>query len=104
MNSSLIKALEKCTWQKLKVNNQLKKLTDDYYRTVELMLFYVEVGTEFTNTYGDIDMKFYDSMYYTFDKVAMECEKDESLFKELNNRLYQDSCFFDPNKIQMKLN
>ncbi|WP_240510122.1 hypothetical protein [Virgibacillus profundi] len=53
------------------------------------MLFYVEVGTEFTNTYGDIDGKFYTSMYSMYDKVVLECEKDENLFKELNDRLYK---------------
>ncbi|MEC5425456.1 DUF6155 family protein [Virgibacillus sp. C22-A2] len=65
-----------------------KKLSNDHFRTVDLMLFYVEVGTEFTNTYGDIDGKFYDSMNSMYDKVIVECEKDETLFKEIKDRLY----------------
>ncbi|WP_338061897.1 DUF6155 family protein [Virgibacillus indicus] len=65
-----------------------KKLTNDHLRTVDLMLTYVEVGTEFTNTYGDIDEKFYSSMYSMYDKVVTECEKDEELFKEFGDRLY----------------
>ena len=66
-----------------------KKLTNDHYRTVELMLFYVEIGTKFTKTYGDIDENFYGSMILMYDKVAMECDKDENLFKEIDDRLYE---------------
>lgn len=40
------------------VITNFKKLTNDHLKTVDLMLFYVEVGTEFTNTYGDIDGNF----------------------------------------------
>ncbi len=65
-----------------------KKLTNDHLKTVALMLFYVEVGTEFTNTYGDIDERFYNSMLSMYNKVIMECEKDEKLFHDLKNRLY----------------
>lgn len=66
-----------------------KKLTKDHLKTVDLMLFYVEVGTEFTNTYGDIDERFYNSMLSMYDKVIAECEKDEKLFHELKDRLYE---------------
>ena len=65
-----------------------KKLTNDHVKMVDLMVFYVEVGTEFTNAYGDIDERFYSSMYSMYGKVIMECEKDEALFKEFHDRLY----------------
>lgn len=65
-----------------------KKITGDQLRTLDLMLFYVEVGTEFTNTYGDIDGKFYDSMVSMYNKVIIECDKDENLFKIFRDRLY----------------
>ncbi|MFD1850912.1 DUF6155 family protein [Oceanobacillus bengalensis] len=68
--------------------NLFKKLTNDSARTVELMLFYVEIGTLFTSTYGDIDSKFYNSMLSMYNKVVVECEKDEKLFTKLDDRLY----------------
>lgn len=52
------------------------------------MLFYVEMRTEFTSTYGDIDEKFYTSMLTMFDKVVDECEKSEELYSLLKDRLY----------------
>lgn len=65
-----------------------KKLTGDYEKTVDLMLFYVEIGTEFTTTYGDINDAFYDSMISMYGKVTDACDKDEKLFHALNDRLY----------------
>ncbi|WP_404450987.1 DUF6155 family protein [Virgibacillus necropolis] len=65
-----------------------KKLTNDHHRTIELMVFYVETGTKFTTTYGDIDERFYDSMCSMYNKVVTECEKDKKLFYDFNDRLY----------------
>jgi hypothetical protein len=39
-----------------------QKTTSDLAGTIDLMLTYVEQGTQFTNTYGDIDERFYDSL------------------------------------------
>jgi len=54
-----------------------RKAVSDYkkvYRTeaslADLMLFYVEMGVEFTNTYGDIDEPFYDSMESMYEKAV----------------------------------
>jgi hypothetical protein len=49
----------------------------------------VEFGTAFTREYGDIDERFYDSMESAYDKVVTACEKDETLFKQFRERLYQ---------------
>lgn len=65
-----------------------KKLSDDHEKTVDLMLYYVEVGTQFTNTYGDIDGPFYDSMISMYSKVIEACNQDGALFHKLNDRLY----------------
>lgn len=65
-----------------------KKLSNDELKTLDLMIFYVEMGTEFTNTYGDIDSKFYNSMLSMYDKVIMECDKKEKLFITFQERLY----------------
>lgn len=64
-----------------------KKATNDKKRTVDLMLFYVEQGVEFTCSYGDINESFYSSMVKMFDQVAMECDRDEELYKEFSTRL-----------------
>lgn len=45
-----------------KAISEFKKLTNDEFKTAELMVFYVEQGIDFTNTYGDIDENFYSSM------------------------------------------
>lgn len=65
-----------------------KKVTNDLKRTVDLMLYYVEQGVEFTSTYGYINDSFYSSMLKMFDQVAMECDQDEELYKELSTRLH----------------
>lgn len=64
-----------------------KKATNDEKRTVDLMLFYVEMGVEFTNSYGDINEGFYSSLVKMFDQVAMECDRDEELYKAFSTRL-----------------
>ena len=64
-----------------------KKATNDEKRTVDLMLYYVELGVKFTNTYGDINEGFYTSMIKMFDQVAMECDRDEELYKAFSIRL-----------------
>lgn len=46
------------------------KMTCDEFRTLDLMLFYVEIGTEFASLYGDIGENFYNSMNGMFDWVA----------------------------------
>lgn len=64
-----------------------KKATNDSDKVADLMLFYVEMGTKFTCTYGDIDMKFYNSMISMFDKVAVACEQSEGLYTSFKDRL-----------------
>ncbi|KKB36281.1 DUF6155 family protein [Bacillus thermotolerans] len=68
--------------------SSFKKLSGDPHRTLDLMLFYVEAGTEFSSMYGDIDSKFYDSMLSMYDKVVTACDKDETAFSQLKERLY----------------
>ena len=68
--------------------SNFKKLSNDELKTLDLMLFYVELGTEFTNTYGDIDSKFYNSMVSMYNKVVIECNNNEKLFIIFQERLY----------------
>jgi hypothetical protein len=51
------------------------------------MLFYVEQGVAFTCTYGDVYENFYSSMVKMFNQVAMECDRDEELYKVFSTRL-----------------
>jgi hypothetical protein len=67
--------------------NVFKKTTNDQKRTVDLMLFYVEQGVEFTSSFGDISEGFYTSMIKMFDQVAEECDRDEELYKAFSSRL-----------------
>lgn len=64
-----------------------KKATNDEKRTVDLMLFYVEQGVEFTNSYGDIYEGFYISMVKMFDQVAKECDGNDVLYQAFSSRL-----------------
>ncbi|WP_238579093.1 DUF6155 family protein [Neobacillus niacini] len=64
-----------------------KKATNEQKRTVDLMLFYVEQGVEFTSSFGDISEGFYSSMIKMFDQVAIECDQAEDLYKAFSTRL-----------------
>jgi hypothetical protein len=64
-----------------------KKATNDEKRTLDLMLFYVEQGVEFTNSFGDINEGFYVSMARMFDQVAVVCDRNEELYQAFSNRL-----------------
>jgi hypothetical protein len=45
-----------------KAISEYKRIANDPIDIADLMLFYVEQGVKFTNTYGDIDEAFYTSM------------------------------------------
>jgi hypothetical protein len=64
-----------------------KKVTNDEKRTLDLMLFYVEQGVEFTSSYGDISEGFYTSMIKMFDQVTFECDRDKYLYEAFSERL-----------------
>ena len=59
-----------------------KKAISDYWKAsgdnngkIDLMLYYVECGTEFTLTYGDIDESFYNSLSSMFSHAVNEIKK-----------------------------
>ena len=47
-----------------------RKATSDLQGTLDLMLTYVESGTEFTNQFGDINEPFYNSLESMLDELA----------------------------------
>jgi hypothetical protein len=46
------------------------KLVTSHQEMADLMLYYVEMGVEFTRTYGDIDEPFYNSMENMYGRAA----------------------------------
>lgn len=50
----------------------------------------MECGTEFTNTFGDIDMKFYNSLCSVYHAVinAVFNQKENTMFQKFADRLY----------------
>ncbi len=52
-----------------KAISDFKKASNDTKATLDLMLYYVEIGVEFSNEYGDINENFYSSIESVFSKV-----------------------------------
>lgn len=65
-----------------------KKIGDDPRGLIDLMLHYIEQGTRFINTYGDINEVFYDSMEGTFAK-ALALIFHAGLHDEFEHRCYK---------------
>ncbi|WDC85806.1 DUF6155 family protein [Caloramator sp. mosi_1] len=62
-----------------------KKIAKDARNIADLMLYYVEVGVEFTNTFGDIDEKFYGNIEKAYNK-ALEQIFETNLEQEFKER------------------
>lgn len=77
------------SWAKSLIS-EFKKICTKAEYLLDLQLYYVECGTSFTNTYGDIDMKFYDSMCRVYHSViqAVNNHKDDGLYQKFEERLY----------------
>lgn len=72
-----------------KAIREFEKITQSKRYTLELKMHYVEMGVQFTNTYGDIDERFYDSvekMYQSVIEMINE-EQTSQLFNEYEERL-----------------
>lgn len=74
----------------------VKYMISDYLRetgdadgALELKLYYVEMGTRYTNKYGDIDERFYISMETSFGEVIDELNRrnDAKLITQFRPRL-----------------
>jgi len=53
-----------------KAITEYQKVSDSIPDLADLMLFYVEMGVQFTKTYGDINGPFYDSMETMYERAA----------------------------------
>ena len=72
-----------------KIITEYKK-TKDVLGTLDLMLAYVEAGNKFTQTYGDIDARFYDSVCAMLDAFAkLFRQSPEAYMPHFQERLRQ---------------
>lgn len=67
------------------------KASGDFKGKMELMLFYVENGVEFTNEYGDIDDEFYDKVTDMLEKFCnlLKTSEGNSLYPWFEKRLFE---------------
>jgi hypothetical protein len=76
---------------KLKLADGKKEISDfrsqgeSKIKLAELMLYYAECGSDFTNEYGDIDEPFYNSIAGTYRK-ALELMKKENVLDQFAER------------------
>ena len=69
--------------------SSFKKVCQDPNMIIDLQLYYVECGVEFTNTYGDINESFYssmESMYWTVIE-AINKSDDRQFYETFADRL-----------------
>ena len=69
---------------------EYRKATKDTLGTLDLMLHYVETGTELTNVYGDIDEPFYNSlisMLNQFYEGIFDLPDPEQAYEKFDSRL-----------------
>jgi hypothetical protein len=69
-----------------KAITEFKKISQDKTLIAELMIYYVEVGVDYTNTFGDINESFYTSMEGMYEK-AIKFIVDNKLV-----HLFKDRC------------
>lgn len=71
--------------------SEYKKATSNSVGTLELMLTYVETGTEFTLAFGDLWESFYDSMLSVLDEFSKllikECKDNYPQFEQRLDQL-----------------
>ena len=77
-----------------KAINDFKKISQDPASAIEIMLYYVEQGVEFTDTYGDIDGPFYNSMGNMFENALKLAKKSdlEPSFQKIAKKIVQEAC------------
>jgi hypothetical protein len=68
-----------------KAVNDFKKVATSKHQVVDIMLFYVEQGSRFTNEYGDIDERFYNSMESMYES-ALQFIADNSMQSDFQGR------------------
>ncbi|MFM8983457.1 MAG: hypothetical protein ACKOLA_11240 [Spartobacteria bacterium] len=71
-----------------KAIQDFRKATGNIPGTAELLMTYVENGVEFTNEYGDIDERFYDSVESALENLAKLLRAEgQDLYPQFRDRL-----------------
>ena len=70
-----------------KVLYDFKKICQNIELISELKLYFVECGIEFTNTYGDINERYYNVVCDVFYDVIESVSNDKKLFEKWKDRL-----------------
>jgi hypothetical protein len=72
-----------------KVLSDYKKATNDEFSIIDLMIYYVEVGNDFTCEYGDMYEQYYISLESVFDQaIDLTKKHDETMVYHFIERLY----------------
>ena len=71
-----------------KAISDFKKMSASSLLVADLMLFYVETGVQFTNEYGDIGERFYNSLESVYSQSLIFMNK-ENLLSEFEVRAYK---------------
>jgi len=76
-----------------KAVNDYKKVSDSREGLIDLMLFYVEMGVQYTNQYGDINESFYSSMESMYDRATKQIAENnlQDQFQERCLRIVSDT-------------
>jgi hypothetical protein len=73
-----------------KAVSEYRRAASDIRGAIDLMIYFVECGTEFTVEYGDIDESFYDSLLNMFSRAVKAVEKlPESEQGSFRERLWE---------------
>jgi hypothetical protein len=71
-----------------KAISEFVKLSNNQVKMIELMIYYVELGVEFTNDYGDMYESYYDSMASMYQNVLNKINDNGSgLYHVFQDRL-----------------
>ena len=63
--------------------NSYEQSNNDSQEQIDLMLFFVECGSQFTLDYGDMDEDFYEVLEEVFEQALFLIKKDSSIIFEL---------------------
>ena len=73
-----------------KTINEYSKVLKEYPRQIaDLNLYYVEVGTELTNDFGDMNEGFYSSLESMFEGFCKQIKKYPVYFNQFENRIHE---------------
>ncbi|MDZ7692121.1 MAG: DUF6155 family protein [Balneolaceae bacterium] len=73
-----------------KTVSEYSKVLKEYPSQIaDLKLYYVEIGTELTNEFGDINEGFYSSLESMFESFCNQIKKHPIYFKKFEDRIYE---------------